>query len=203
MELASQQLDLFTFAILRGEPMTDDEFLRFCGEHDDLRIESNEAGEVELMPGTGPETGMRNAELTRQLGNWTKADRCGRIFDSSTMFALPSGARRSPDAAWIAKARIAAIPPDQMSGLWHICPEFVIELRSPSDRPTALKAKMAEWIANGAQLGWLIDPEARTVAIYRVGQAAPELLEKPAKLAGEGPVAGFILELADIWDAAA
>lgn len=200
MELVSQQFELFSFAILRSDPMTDDEFLRFCADHEDLRIESNQLGEIEIMPGTGPDTGDLNAEIGHQLRAWNKQTRLGRSFDSSTMFALPSGARRSPDASWIAKSRINALPPEQLGHLWHICPEFIIKLRSPSDRLSALRLKMREWIANGTQLAWLIDPEERTVAIYRAGQPEPQLLKEPATVAGEGPVTGFTLDLTEIWE---
>ena len=199
------QMELYSRITLRGRNVTDAEFLRFCAAHEDLRVESNADGEVELMPGTGPETGDRNAEIAYQLRAWTKRDLRGASFDSSTLFVLPSGARRSPDASWIAKDRIATIPPEQRSHLWRLCPEFVIELRSPSDRPPELHAKLVEWLANGTQLGWLIDPEERSVTIYRAGFRAgedtPEILMHPATIEGEGPVLGFSLDLTEIWAA--
>lgn len=198
MELLLDNLELYAPVTLGGLRLTDDEFLVFCAEHEDLRVESNPKGEVEIMPGTGPSTGYRNMDIAVQFGAWSKQTRVGRAFDSSTMFVLPSGARRSPDASWISRDRVAAVPAEQRNRLWHICPEFVIELRSPSDRPRLLAAKMEEWIENGVHLGWLIDPEERTVTIYRAG-LEPELLHAPASLAGEGPVGGFVLDLAEVW----
>jgi Uma2 family endonuclease len=198
MELVLPNLELYAPVTLRGTKLSDREFLEFCADHEDLRVESNEGGEIEIMPGTGPETGKRNLEIAMQLGWWTKLDGRGSAFDSSTLFVVPSGARRSPDASWIAKSRIAGLPPAQRGHLWQICPEFVIELRSPSDRLPLLEAKMREWIASGAQLGWFIDPDQRTVTVYRP-QSEPEVLIEPAKVSGEGPIKGFVLDLADIW----
>jgi len=112
---------------------------------------------------------------------------------------LPNGARRSPDAAWIFKHRIKDVDPAAFGRYWHVCPNFVIELRSQSDRIRILREKMGEWLANGAQLAWLIDPEVRTVEIYRPGFEA-ETRSGVSSVAGEGPVLGFVLELAPVWD---
>lgn len=198
MELLLDNLEAYAPVVLRGIRFTDDEFMSFCAEHEDLRIESNPRGEVEVMPGTSGDTGYRNSEITHQLHGWAKSDGRGRTFDSSTMFVLPSGARRSPDASWIPKERIAAVPARERGRLWHLCPDFVIELKSSSDRTPDLLEKMQEWMENGAQLGWLIDPERRQVTIYRPN-GTPEVLAEPASLHGEGPVAGFVLDLAEIW----
>ena len=143
--------------------------------------------------------GLRNAEIGGQLRNWAKRDRCGLVSDSSTGFVLPNGARRSPDAAWTLKSRVLQINPEEREGFWHLCPDFVIELRSPSDRPRAIREKMEEWIANGAALAWLIEPTEHAVTIYRPGRD-PEKQMAIDSLPGEGPVEGFILELPDIWD---
>jgi Uma2 family endonuclease len=200
MELVLPNLELVAPVRLTGLRLTDDEFLRFCAEHEDLRVESNNSGEVELMAGTGPETGDRNAEIAFQLRRWTKQNGRGRSFDSSSMFVLPSGARRSPDASWVSHARIATVPADELHHLWRLCPEFVIELRSPTDRLAVLDEKMKEWIANGAMLGWLIDPEEQTVSVYRPG-AVVEILRRAAAVEGEGPVAGLTLDLTEVWPA--
>jgi Uma2 family endonuclease len=133
------------------------------------------------------------------LGNRARQDQRGVAFDSSTGWRLPNGARRSPDAAWILKERIKTMDSACFSGFWHICPDFVIELRSESDKLRILRNKMAEWLANGAQLGWLIDPETRTVEIYRPGYE-PETRAAISTLSGEGPVEGFALDLAPVWD---
>ena len=145
------------------------------------------------------ETGYRNSEVSAQLSIWAKADGCGVCFDSSAEFILPSGAAFATDASWILKSRLAALTKEEKEQFGRLCPDFVIELKSPSDRLRSLKSKMDEWIANGAQLAWLIVPEKRTVYVYRPG-TPPEELSAIDFVAGEGPVAGFRLELADIWE---
>lgn len=198
MELVLANLEHYAPVVLRGPRLSDEEFLEFCAEHEDLRVESNENGELELMPGTGPDTGDRNAEITHQLRAWAKRDARGRTYDSSTLFILPNGARRSPDAAWVARERIAALPAAQRGHLWRLCPDFVVELRSPSDRLALVDSKMREWIANGVKLGWLIDTEGRNVIIYRP-EREPEVLANPASIAGDGPVDGFVLDLKEVY----
>lgn len=186
-------------ATLTVGPMTDEAFAQLCAEHPDLNIEMSAHGELIIMPLTYTWTGARNAEIMGQLRNWARQDKRGVAFDSSTGWLLPNTARRSPDAAWIYKQRIKDLDPAAFSRFWPVCPEFVIELRSPTDRIRALREKMEEWLANGAQLGWLIDAEARTVEIYRPGLDA-ETRARVHSLAGEGPVAGFILDLVPVWD---
>jgi Uma2 family endonuclease len=189
----------FLPATLTFHPMTDDEFANFCAEHPELFFEMTAEGELVVMPGTYPVTGARNVKLSSRLEVWAEEDGRGTTFDSSTSFALPNGARRSPDASWVLNTRIRQLDPADREKFWHFCPDFVVELRSASDRLRAVRDKMREYIENGAQLGWLIDPEARTVEIYRPGRA-PEILTNPTSLAGEGPVAGFVLNLSRIWD---
>jgi len=179
--------------------LTEQQFIEWTQRFPDFRLEYSADGELIIMPGTSLETGERNSEITRQLGNWTLADGRGRSYDSSTSFFLPSGARLSPDASWVLRDRKHAV---QRPGVTFpmLAPDFVIELKSPSDRLKKLAAKMEEWIENGVQLGWLIDPEKQTVIIYRQGRA-PETMLKPTKVAGEGPVAGFTLDLGSVWNA--
>ncbi len=179
--------------------MTDGEFAELCTEHPDLFFEMTAEGELVVMPATFSIPGLRNAEICAQLRNWAKRDRRGVVSDSSTGFVLPSGARRSPDAAWTLKSRVKQLDPIEQEGFWHLCPDFVIELRSPSDRPRAAREKMREWIANGAALAWLIEPAERAVSIYRP-DGEPEKRVSIDSLAGEGPVSGFVLELPDVWD---
>lgn len=143
--------------------------------------------------------GARNQEIGAQLCNWAVRDKRGLTFDSSTGWVLPNGARRSPDAAWVFKSRVRELDPAALQRFWRLCPDFVIELRSQSDRIGTLRSKMKEWIANGAQLGWLVDPENRAVEIYRPGTEA-EVLSDPVEVRGEGPVEGFVLEVAPVWD---
>jgi len=186
-------------AILTVGPMTDEAFAQLCAEHADLNFEMSARGELIIMPPTFTWTGARNSEIGRQLANWARQDKRGVAFDSSTGWLLPTGARRSPDAAWIFKQRIKDLDPTAFSRYWPVCPNFVIQLRSQTDRVRALREKMDEWLANGAQLGWLIDPEVRTIEIYRPGFEA-ETRAGVSSIAGEGPVAGFVLELTPVWD---
>ncbi len=186
-------------AVLTSHPMTDDEFAALCSEHPDLFFEMTAEGELIVMPATFSIPGLRSAEILIQLGTWAKRDRRGLVSDSSTGFVLPNGARRSPDAAWTLKSRVQQLDPVEREGFWHLCPDFIIELRSPSDRPRAVREKMQEWIDNGAALAWLIEPRERAVTIYRPGRDAEKLVGIDS-LPGEGPVEGFVLELPDVWD---
>jgi Uma2 family endonuclease len=190
--------DAFLPATLTVPPMTDDEFARFCAEHPDLFFEMTAEGELIVMPPTYSFTGVRNTRINRQLDVWAEQDGRGFASDSSTGFVLPNGARRSPDAAWTLKSRIAQLNPASRSKFWHLCPDFVIELSS-TDRPRKLGDKMREYLANGAQLGWLIDPDHRSVAIYRP-DAEPETRTDIDSISGEGPVAGFVLDLSFVWN---
>lgn len=186
-------------AILTVGPMSDEAFAQLCAEHSDLNLELSAHGELIIKPQTYTWTGARNGEIMGQLRNWSRQDKRGVAFDSSTGWVLPNTARRSPDAAWIFKHRIKDLDPTAFSRYWPVCPDFVIELRSQSDRIRVLRDKMEEWLANGARLAWLIDPEARTVEIYRPGFEAQTLAGVPS-VAGEGPVEGFVLDLAPVWD---
>lgn len=180
-------------------PLNDDEFFDFCMKNPDLRIERHSNGEIFIMPPCGMETGYRNSDVSSQLRVWAKTDGRGVSFDSNTEFFLPSGAAFAPDASWILKARLASLTKKQKTRFGRLCPDFVIELQSPSDRLSSLKSKMEQWIANGAQLGWLIVPEKRTVYVYRPKRSAEELSHIDF-VDGEGPVKGFRLELKDIWE---
>jgi Uma2 family endonuclease len=186
-------------AILTVGPMTDEAFAQLCVEHSDLNLEMSAHGELIIMPQTFTWTGARNGEIMGQLHHWSRKDKRGVAFDSSTGWLLPNTARRSPDAAWIFKQRIKDLDPAAFSRYWPVCPNFVIELRSQTDRIRVLRDKMEEWLANGAQLAWLIDPEARTVEIYRPGFEAETRLAA-SSLAGEGPMEGFVLDLGPVWD---
>jgi Uma2 family endonuclease len=191
--------DAFLPATLTAPPMTDEGFAAFCAEHPDLFFEMTAEGELIVMPPTYSDTGAENFEGSGQLRNWARTDGRGIGCDSSTGFVLPNGARRSPDASWTLKSRRAQLDPASRSGYWHLCPDFVIELRSSSDRPRKLRDKMQEYLANGAQLGWLIDPDQRSVSIYRP-DAEVETRTDIDSIAGEGVVAGFVLDLRSVWD---
>ena len=178
--------------------MTDDQFFEFCQLNRDLRIERTAKGELIIMSPTGSETGNRNFDLIVQLGIWVRQDGTGIGFDSSAGFTLPNGATKSSDAAWIKLTQWNNIPPEQRVKFAPICPDFVVELRSPSDTLQPLKDKLQEYIDNGALLGWLIDRKNRKVYIYRPQQDI-ETLDHPSTLSGESLLPGFVLDLSTIW----
>ena len=181
--------------------MTDEQFAEFCALNDVLRIERSAEGEIILMPPTHGTTGNRNADITIDLGNWARGDGTGKYYDSSTGFKLPNGALRSPDASWISNSRLEALTSEQRSGFFKICPDFVIELRSSSDSLTELRAKMQEYMGNGARLGWLIDPlsSPKQVYIYRP-QTDVEILDDPETVSAEPELRSFTLKLNRIWN---
>jgi len=198
MQIVLDNVDLGPALIHWERGVSDDEFYRFCQDNRDVRIERTAEGDLVIMPPTGGETGSRNAELMVQLGTWARKERRGQAFDSSTGFILSNGAARSPDASWVLYSRLNQLTSEQKRKLLPLSPDFLVELMSPSDRLSTLKAKMRDWIDNGAQLGWLLDPDHRTAYIYRPGRD-PEQVVNPERLIGEGPMTGFVLELADIW----
>ncbi len=179
--------------------MTEEQFVEFCAQNSELRIERTEEGALEIMPPTFIDTGNRNFEAVVDLGIWARQDGRGVGFDSSTGFTLPNGALRSPDAAWVLRSRLDALTEEGRMGFGHICPDFVIEIRSSSDRLSTLQAKMQEYIDNGARLGWLIDPIGRRAYVYRPGVAV-EVLDMPQTLSGDPELAGFALDLGAIWE---
>ena len=181
--------------------MTEEQFGEFCAQNSELRIERTAEGALEIMPPAPTVTGNQNFEIAGQLGNWIKQDGRGVGFDSSTGFTLPNGAIRSPDVSWILRSRLNALPDEERKGFWKICPDFVVELRSETDRLSRLHAKMQEYIDNGARLGWLVDPIGRRAYVYRPG-AAVEVLDSPQTLSGDPELAGFTLDLSAIWDPA-
>jgi Uma2 family endonuclease len=164
----------------------------------DWRIECTSEGDLIIMPPTGGWTGRRNFTLTGLFSRWVEADGTGIGFDSSTGFTLPNGAKRSPDLAWVRRSRWEALTREEQEEFPPICPDFVAELRSRSDALATLQAKMQEYIANGAQLGWLFDPQEKKVYIYRP-DADVLCLEDPATLSGEPVLPGFTLDVQLLW----
>lgn len=193
-------MDTFTLDLTSILELTDDQFFELCQRHREYRFERTATGELIIMAPTGGETGDRNAELTFQVKAWSRQDQAGKTFDSSTGFKLPNGADRSPDVAWVQRDRWESLTPEQRRKFPPLCPDFVVELRSPSDALKTLQAKMQEYLDNGARLGWLIDPETRQVAIYRPNQPV-EVLQNPAALSGEDVLPGFVLDLSFILQA--
>jgi Uma2 family endonuclease len=176
----------------------DEALFEFCRINRDLRIERTKEGDLVIKAPTGGETGRRNFALTAAFGAWVSRDGSGIGFDSSTGFILPNGAERSPDVAWVKRERWERLTADQRRKFVPLCPDFVIELRSPSDAIEDLKLKMLEYIENGASLGWLIDPEPRRLYVYRAGLPV-ECLEKPDAASGDPVLPGFVLSLEEIW----
>jgi Uma2 family endonuclease len=150
------------------------------------------------MPPANPTSGLQNGSLSGELYSWSKQDGTGLFFDSSTGFTFQNGAMRAPDTSWILRERWDAVPDDDKLRFSHIAPDFVVELRSPSDTVAMLQAKMAEYIQNGVQLGWLIDPFLKQVHIYRSGQPV-EVLDGPEIVSGDPVLPGFVLNLQEIW----
>lgn len=187
--------------ILQMQPvvhLTDQQLYAFSQINPNLRIERNSHGELIIMPPTGGQTSERNAEITMQLRLWSKRDGSGASFDSSGGFRLPNGAVRSPDAAWIRHTRLANLSEEQRQAFIPLCPDFLIELRSPGDRLETLQAKMQEYIDNGAQLAWLIDPEQKVVYVYAPGLPIKKL-DTPEKISTHPVAPGFVLDLGEIW----
>ena len=177
--------------------LTDDQLYEFSQINRDLRIERNAEGELIIMPPAGGDTSQRNAEIIVQLGSWAKRNGEGVTFDSSGGFRLSSGAVRSPDAAWVKRTRLDALSAEERQKFIPLCPEFVIELRSPTDSLSLLQEKMQEYLDNGAQLAWLIDPELKRVHIYRPGEPVQELAH-PEIISGGPLLDGFELDLREI-----
>jgi Uma2 family endonuclease len=183
---------------LTHRTVTPEEFERLCAEYDYMRLELTSTGELIVMPGTSPRTGRRNSNLTRQVDVWTENDGSGVCFDSSSIFTLPNGARRSPDASWVRREKWDRLSERQQDSFAPICPDFVVELRSTSDRLPFLLNKMSEYIENGVSLGWLIDPYKRKVYVYRRDEEVV-VLNHPNAISGDPLLPGFELNLTKLW----
>ncbi|MGB7413665.1 MAG: Uma2 family endonuclease [Thermosynechococcaceae cyanobacterium] len=177
--------------------LTDDAFYELCGANPEVKFERSAQGELIVMPPTGGVSGNRNSKLTTRLEIWADADGTGLAFDSSTMFKLPNGAHRSPDAAWIRLDRWQALTPRNQERFPPICPDFVVELRSATDSLGPLQDKMQEYLENGVQLGWLLDPKNKVVEIYRPSQEK-QVVQSPSQLSGESVLPGFKLNITGI-----
>lgn len=178
--------------------LTDEQFARLCRNNRDLRLEMTAEGKLIIRSPAGSLTGRRNSKLNQRIANWADKDHAGISFDSSTGFILPNGAKRSPDASWIRRERWDALTEEEQEGFAPICPGFVVELRSKDDRLPPLQKKMKEYIANGARLGWLIDPKSKSVYVYQPDQPV-EHLQNVATVNGDPVLRGFVLELDEIW----
>jgi Uma2 family endonuclease len=179
--------------------ITQDQFKKIAAANRDLRLEKTAQGELIIMPPTGGNTGRRNLNLGYQIYVWNEKYNLGVAFDSSTAFHLPNGAVRSPDVAWIRRERWESLTPEEQDDFSPICPDFVIELRSKTDLMKTLRKKMQEYLENGLQLGWLIDPKSKIVEIYRANQEV-EVLHNPTHLSGENILPGFVLDLQKVFE---
>ncbi|NJR18195.1 MAG: Uma2 family endonuclease [Calothrix sp. CSU_2_0] len=179
--------------------LTREQFYQLCKENPDLKLERNFQGELIIMPPTGGEAGRSNSSINAQVWFWNEQNQLGEVFDSSTGFTLPNGADRSPDVSWVEKSRWNALTPEQKEKFIPLCPDFVIEILSPSDSLTKTQNKMQEYMSNGCRLGWLINRKKQEVEIYRPEQEV-EVLTLPSTLSGEDILPGFVLNLQRIWE---
>ena len=179
-------------------PVTDEELLRFCAANELLRVERDANGDIIVMTPTFFENGGVEGDVFGELRNWALEDGRGKAYGPSTGMTLPDGSMRAPDASWVSWQRVNALTPEQRKSFAPVCPEFVIEVRSEKDRLKPLQEKMQTWLANGVELAWLVDPSRKAVEIYRPGREV-EVVEGASAVEGEGPVAGFVLELGRIW----
>ncbi len=181
-----------------GDEPSDQAYVAFCRANPDLRVERNAEGEILIVPPAGSESSYRSLKVSAQLDTWAEQDGRGTAFESSAQFMLPDGSALSPDAAWVSNVCLRRLSRQKRKEFLPLCPEFVVEVLSPSDRLKDAKAKMEQWIANGAHLAWLIDGDAETVYVYRKNHAM-KMHRGIAQLGGEGPVEGFVLKLGAIW----
>jgi Uma2 family endonuclease len=186
---------------LKLEPaiaLSENQFFTLCQQNPDLKIERSPQGELIIMPPTGGETGRKNAELIADFIIWNRQSKLGIVFDSSTCFRLPKGGDRSPDVAWLKKERWDSLTPEQQRKFPPLCPDFVLELLSPSDNLSFTQAKMQEYQANGVQLAWLLNTQDQQVEIYRLGYPV-EILSCPRELFGENVLPNFVLNITWLW----
>lgn len=178
-------------------PLSDEEFEKLCARSEVLQLERTKEGTIRVNAPVGMTTGDGNSEINRQLRNWWTQHRRGRVVDSNAGFFLPDGSMLSPDAAYIREEQLQGLTRKELARFLRLAPAFIIELRSESDRLPAVQRKMDDWMANGVEVSWLIDPHTRQVHIYDAGAATR--VETGASVSGTGPVAGFILDLAEVW----
>ncbi|NJL40318.1 MAG: Uma2 family endonuclease [Leptolyngbyaceae cyanobacterium SM1_4_3] len=184
---------------LKQVHLTDEQFYQLCIHNPDLTIERSAAGALILMSPVGGESGSREADFIIDLGNWNRQTQLGKVFSSSTIFRLPNGGSRSPDAAWVSLPRWQRLIPEQRQKFPPIAPDFVMELRSQTDSLPLLQDKMQEYLEGGVRLGWLFNPQDQQVEIYRLGQAKA-VCTLPTQLSGEDVLPGFILAVQPFTD---
>jgi Uma2 family endonuclease len=187
---------------LKQVHLTDEQFYQICINNPDLKIERTAKGVLIFMSPVGGDSGNQEMELGIDLGIWNRQTQLGKVFSSSTLFALPDGGKRSPDAAWVELSRWQALTPEQRQKFPPIAPDFVIELRSRTDDLETLQEKMQEYLDSGVRLGWLFNPQDQQVEIYRHGQ--PKVIRAlPTQLSGESVLPGFVLQAERFGDESA
>lgn len=178
------------------QKMTDEEFYAFCRENPEMKIEQDKYGNVIVMPPVSPESGNLESEVGIDLGLWNRRSKLGRTFSSSTMFTLPDGSKRMPDASWISHEKYNRLTERERQSFAKIVPDFVVEVRSPSDSLEELKTKMTEaWMSNGVRLSWLLDPESQSAWIYRADGSSETVNGFNKRLPGEDVLPGFEFDL--------
>ncbi len=179
--------------------MDDERFHGFCAANRDLRIERDRHGNLITMAPAASSSGYGNTELVWHFKSWAKKRGLRGVFGESAGFKLPNGAIRAPDVAWVRPERLKGLTKKQWDEFAPLCPDFVLELRSPSDSLRVLREKMEEYMEQGAQLGWLLDPKTRRVSIYRPGEPV-ETLDDPVTISGEPVLPGFTLNVRELWE---
>ncbi|HEY5463560.1 MAG TPA: Uma2 family endonuclease [Hanamia sp.] len=183
-----------------SDSMSEKEFFDFCQQNDLWRIERDENKQIIIMPPTNANTGIKNTNLLTELVIWNRRKKSGVCFDSSTGFTLPDGSVRSPDASWLTIKKWNQLSDNERNQFAHICPDFVIELKSKSDNLKSLTSKMGKWIKNGCSLAWLINPEDKTVIIFRKNGTSDKVTGFNNILSGENVLPGFKLNLSILND---
>jgi Uma2 family endonuclease len=197
-------MEAITLHVPTTVTLTDEQFYQLCMANEEHRMELTAEGDLIIMPPTGGESGIRNSDLNADLVIWNRQTRLGYVFDSSTIFKLPNGAKRSPDVSWVIRERWEALSPDDRRRFPPLCPDFVIELRSETDSLPPLQRKMEEYLANGLRLGWLLDPQTPLAEIYRPDREVETLNFSTQQiypcLSGESVLPEFILDLTSIFN---
>ncbi len=199
LSISSIAMTALTFPLELDLKLTDEQFWNLCQNNPELQFERTATGELIIMPPTGGATSDRNSEINFQLRAWNRTTRLGKVFDSAGGFKLPNGADRSPDASWLKIDRWNALTPEEREKFLPLCPDFVVELRSPSDRLSQVQTKMREYMDNGAKLGWLVDPQRKIVEVYGDDRSV-EILENPTQVSGDPVLPGFVLDFSEIFE---
>jgi len=186
-------------SVIIRPPLSDREFEELCAANSNLNLEQTKEGEIVVNAPASSGTSDGNAEIVTQLRVWWKTHRRGKTYESSVGIILPDGSKMSPDAAYATESQIEGLTGDDIAHFLKFVPAFIIELRSPSDSVRQAQAKMEQWIANGAELAWLIDPRSETVSIYK--NSADVFIDAGLAVRGTGPVDGFVLDVKEVWSA--